>query len=347
MSISTKDIARIANVSQSTVSRCLNNSPMIPEETKKRILKIAQQNGFQFNANARSLSTNKTHTIGVIFPRILLDYGFDINFKSWQDALMENLERLNFDVIVSLFENRFTKQNNIKKLISAKKVDGLVILQPELDRETVNFLEKTNVPYVFCKYLPEIYKTEEVDYVYVNQSKGGYLAADHLLKLGHRNIMTVSANVGGDEFRLRTDGFKSAFVENGLEFNEKFLFFGNTTFKSGYQIIMGNLDLLKEITAIFAQNDLMALGIISALKDLGINVPNDIAVVGYDDIELCQFFKPYLTTIHQSTKELAELSCDRLLALLNSKKTNVKQKTAIDPTLVIRESCGGQTALKV
>ncbi|WP_201318926.1 LacI family DNA-binding transcriptional regulator [Paenibacillus sp. EPM92] len=342
MPITTKDIARIANVSQSTVSRCLNNSPTISEETKKRVLQIAQQNGFQFNANARSLSTNKTHTIGVIFPRILLDYGFDINFKSWQDELMENLERLNLDVIVSLFENRFTKQNNIKKLITGRKVDGLIILQPELDRDTVAFLEKMNVPYVFCKYLPDIYKTEEVDFVYVNQFKGGYLASEHLLNLGHKNILCISANVGGDEFRLRTEGFKSAFTDHGLEFDDKMLFFGDTTFKSGYQVIKENEGVLKEITAIFAQNDLMALGVISALKDRGIDVPNDIAVVGYDNIEICEFFKPHLTTIHQPTKELAELTCGRLVALLNSKKSNVKQKTVIEPKLVIRESCGSQ-----
>ncbi|MGF9916112.1 LacI family DNA-binding transcriptional regulator [Paenibacillus ehimensis] len=343
MSITTKDIARLANVSQSIVSRCLNNSPMISEETKKRIMKIAEENGFQFNASARSLITNKTGTIAVILPKILAGYGFDVHTKSWQDGIIERLERMEFDVIVSFFENRFTKQNNIKKLIAAKKVDGLVIMQPDLDDETVNFLEKSDVPYVFCKYLPGAYQSKEVDFIYVDQFQGGYLASDHLIKLGHKNILCVSANIEGDAFALRTEGFKAALHDNHLAFHEKLLFFGDSTFKSGYQAIKENIQVLKDITAVFAQNDLMALGAISALKESGIRVPNDIAVVGYDDIELCTFFSPYLTTIHQPIKETAKLTCDRLVGLLHAKQPAERRQMKIAPNLVIRESCGSKS----
>jgi len=340
MAITTKDIAKMANVSQSTVSRCLNDSPMISEKTKKKVLKIAQEHGFQFNAHARSLSANRTYTIGVILPKSLFDFEGEVHFRSWQNELIESLERMEFDVIVSFFENRFTKQNNIKRLIAAKKVDGLIILEPALDDETITILEETDVPFIFCKYIPPFYKTRDVDFVCVDQFKGGYIAANHLIKQGHKNIMCISANHIGGEFGLRTEGFKAALHDNNLQYSDKMLFYGDTTFESGYRLIKDNVEMLKNITAIFAQNDLMALGSILALKESGINVPKDIAVIGFDDIELCTFYKPYLTTIHQPTKEIAALTCKRLIEKLNATESTPRQKLEISPTLVIRESCG-------
>ncbi|AZV61641.1 MULTISPECIES: LacI family DNA-binding transcriptional regulator [Peribacillus] len=338
MAITTKDIAKMANVSQSTVSRCLNDSPMISEKTKKKVLKIAEEHGFQFNANARSLSAKKTNTIGVILPKSLFISG-EVHFRSWQNELIESLERMEFDVIVSFFENRFTKQNNIKRLIAAKKIDGLIILEPSLNDETIAILEKTDIPYIFCKYLPPFYKTREVDFVCVDQYKGGYIAADHLIKNGHKKIMCISANHIGGEFGLRTEGFKAALHDYSLPYHDKMLFYGDATFDSGYRVIKDNVDVLRDFTSIFAQNDLMALGAIKALRELDIYVPQDIAVVGFDDIELSTLYKPYLTTVQQPTKEIAALTCKRLIDKLNSSET-MKQKLEISPTLVIRESCG-------
>jgi LacI family transcriptional regulator len=151
--------------------------------------------------------------------------------------------------------------------------------------------------------------------------------------------MCISANHIGGEFGQRTEGFKAALQDSGHPFNDKMLFYGDTTFDSGYQVIKNNVDLLREFTAIFAQNDLMALGAIKALRELGIKVPQDMAIVGFDDIELCTFYKPYLTTVHQPAKEIATLTCKRLINKLHSPET-IKQKLEISPTLVVRESCG-------
>jgi LacI family transcriptional regulator len=314
---------------------------MISEKTKRKVLKIAQEHGFQFNAYVRSLSANKTYTIGVILPKSLFGKGLEVYFSSWQNEIIESLERMQMDVIISFFENRFTKQNNIESFIAAKKVDGLIIMEPSLDDKAIATLEKTEVPFIFCKYLPPFYKTKDVDFVCVDQYKGGYIAGDHLIKLGHRNIMCISANIIGGEFQQRTDGFKAAFKDHNLQYDGDKLFYGDTTFHSGYRLIKDNIEILKDVTAIFAQNDLMAQGAILALKELDIKVPNEIAVVGFDDIELCTFYKPYLSTIHQPTKEIATLTCKRLIEKLNSTST-MKQKLEISPTLVIRESCGGK-----
>ncbi|MFB0636141.1 LacI family DNA-binding transcriptional regulator [Bacillus rugosus] len=340
MSITTKDIARIANVSQSTVSRCLNDSSEISERTKKRILKIANELGYQINTNARSLSARKTYTIGVVLPQFIFKHHLDTHFRSWQAEIIESLERMELDVVVSFSENRFTNQDNIKRLILTSKVDGLIILEPNLNEDTINFLETTNTPFIFCKYIPSFYENREVDSVSVNQFEGGYLAGQHLINLGHQNIMCISANYEGNEFKLRREGFNASFYDNGLQYNDDFLFMGDCSFKSGYNIVKENQKALKKITAIFAQNDLMALGAIEALKELNINVPADIAVIGFDDIELCTFYKPYLTTVHQPIKEIATLTCKRLIEKLNFPKATLKQQIKISPSLVTRDSCG-------
>jgi LacI family transcriptional regulator len=176
--------------------------------------------------------------------------------------------------------------------------------------------------------------------VHVDQFKGGYLATQHLIGLGHQRIMCISAKVSGGEFEQRIEGYKTAFGDNALSFVKNPILYGDGTFHSGYQLIQDNRDKLKGITAIFGQNDLMALGALSALREMHIKVPEDIAMIGYDNIKLCTYFRPYLTSVHQPFDEVALLTCKRLVDSMNSKESNIKQKLAVQPKLIIRESCG-------
>ncbi|WP_094552063.1 LacI family DNA-binding transcriptional regulator [Petroclostridium xylanilyticum] len=342
MAITTNDIAKIAGVSQSTVSRCLNNSSLVSEKTKKRIKKIAEELGFEFNANARSLSTSKTGTIGVIYPENFADFSINFYFSSLHNQLRESLEREDLDLIVAFSKNRFTGKNNIKKLITRKKIDGLIIVHSQLDDETLSFLNNSKVPFVFLHHYLSLDDSEDADVIYTDHFKGGYLATEHLIKLGHQKIMCISAVGEGDEFKLRTQGYKAALSNYNLSFDEQLLFYGDITFQSSYRIVKENVEKLKKISAIFAQTDMMALGAMEALRELHIEVPQDIALVGYDDIELSTCFKPYLTTIHQPREEISLLACERLIELLNSNKPIKKRKIAIQPKLIIRESCGSK-----
>lgn len=341
MAVTLADIAKTAGVSQSTVSRSLNDSPLIPDKTKKRIKKIAEELGFEFNANARSLITRKTGTIGIIYPNSSKDFSYNLHFSSWYNELRDKLEKENLDIIVSYFENKYTGQNNIKKLISGKKVDGLIIIQPVFDIETLELLKRNNTPFVFLKYIPDLGNEEkDIDVVYIDHFQGGHMATEHLIKLGHRSIMSITADIIGGEFNLRSEGYKFALSNNNITINEKMILLGDTSFNSGYQAIINNIEMVKKTTALFAQNDLMALGAIRALKELSIRVPEDIAVVGYDNIEFATYYKPYLTTVHQPTKEIAMLTCERLVNLLNNKESSVRRRIVIQPRLIVRESCG-------
>lgn len=341
MPVSTKDIARIAQVSQSTVSRCLNDSPLIPELTRQKVKQIASDLGFQFNANAKSLKSNRTGTIGLIIPKFQDDHA-NFHFRTWQDALMESLEAAGFDVLLSFFENQKTNQNNIVKFVTSRKVDALIILLPSLDVETIEFLEKSSVPVVFCKYLPDNCAGRTIEYIHVDQLQGGYLATNHLIQLGHRNILCLTASFEGSEFAQRTKGYEKALQEHQITYDPALTFTGDGTFHSSYQVILDNQQILPRVTAIFAQNDLMALGAISALTDLNIRVPEAIAVVGFDDIELCTYYHPYLTTIKQPTQDIAAITSQRIVKLLSQTQPVAPRMTALAPELIIRESCGGK-----
>ena len=342
MSVTIKDIAKIAGVSHSTVSRSLNDSPLISEKTKKRIKQIADDLDFQFNANARSLNTKRTGTIGIIYPEHMDEFKVNLYHSSLLSDIRYSLERESLDSIVTFPKNRFTKESNIKKLINQKKIDGLIIICEEISQNDFDFIKQTKIPSVFLHYVPMIGSEESIDLITTDHHYGGKLATEYLIKLGHRKILCLTANYlsGGQEFFQRTEGYKEALAANGIEVDEKFIISGNFTFESTYEILMKNKDLLKDITAIFAQNDLMAMGAISALNDAGYRVPEDISVIGYDDSEMCLYFKPKITTIHQPREELSKLACEHLIKVLN-KRNEADEKfinKRIKPVLVERDS---------
>jgi len=340
MTITSKEIALLAGVSQSTVSRSLNDSPLVSKKTKERIRKIAEEQGFAFNANARSLSTNKTDTIGIIYPDNFHDFSVNLYFSSLHNQLRESLERENLDLIVSFAENKFTKTNNIERLIKCRKVDGLIIVKSNIDNQTINYLKNSRIPFVFMHHFPNTAQLQDIDIVCTDHVRGGYLATEHLIKLGHSKIICISSLTETPEYELRTKGYKAALNDYNIPIDERLILYGGISFKSSYEAIKRSFDLFKHATAVFAENDIMALGVIEALREFGVSVPDDIAVVGFDDIEMSTFFKPYLTTIHQPREEIAMLTCHRLVELINSKRPSAPRKIVIQPKLIVRESCG-------
>ncbi len=338
MSITTKDIARIAGVSQATVSRCLNDSNLVSEKTKEHVKQIAMEQGFEFNANARSLSTQKTGTIGVIYPDNFDDFSNSLYLNSLHNQLRDRLEQKDLNLILSFAQNKYSGESNITKLIAQKKVDGLIIVSDNLDQETFRFLDKTSIPSVFMHRYADSPYLDGFDIVGTDNEHGGYLAAQHLMQQGHKKILCVSSTETGKEFQHRTKGFITALLTGGIELSEP-VFFGDMTFQSGYRIAEENINIIKKVTSIFVQNDIMALGVIESLKNNGVRIPEDISIIGYDDIELTTFFRPYLTTIHQPREEVATLTCEILLELIKSKRKTEKRKIILKPKLVIRDSC--------
>ncbi len=344
MPVTIKDIAKIAGVNFSTVSRSLNDSDLVAEETKKQIKEIAKNLGFEFNANARSLSTQKTGSIGVIYPESFEAFHVNLFYNSLHNQIRKTLEKAALDLIVAFPKNRFDgNSSNIERLVKSKKVDGLIIVSPlldEIDKAALRLMKKQGIPFVFLHHYPsDPWLLEEANVFCTDHFIGGFKATDHLLQHGHTRIACITAEGGMDEFASRTKGYRAALEQHGLAFDEQLLFYGDQSFQAGYQTVLDNEATLRSVSALFAQNDLMALGAIQALKELKLSVPEDIAVVGYDDIELLPFFRPQLTTVHQPREQIAVLACESLIQLIKNEKTQ-KRNLVIKPPLIIRESCG-------
>jgi LacI family transcriptional regulator len=337
--ITIHDLAKLAGVSVATISRSLNNSPLVQAETKQKILKLADDMGFEINASAKGLATSKVDTIGIILPPEYDKFGQQLYYASLMDDLRESLERSHYDLIVSFATNRFTRKSNILRLINRKKVDGLIILRETLEQDILNFLEKKNVPYVFSHYPPNA-EDFAFDAVYPDHFWGGKLAGEYLVSLGCQRILCLSVENRANEFVLREKGFYQALSSHNIQLAEADRLYSPLTLEGGYRVVKEHAEKLSNTEALFAVTDLLAFGAIQAIEEIGLHIPKDISVIGYDDIPLAAALQPTLTTIHQPREEIAQKTCQRLIEKIRGgKSAATKLREAIRPYLVVRESC--------
>lgn len=336
-----KELAKIAGVSHSTVSRSLNDSPNISVTTKERIRKLAEEHNFAFHAGARSLSTRKTGTIGIIFPE-LHDHYRNLQYLGLLlNSLRFTLEKEDYDSIVTFPVNAHTGCSNIRKLIRQKKVDGLILVITDISNNDWDLVRQSGIPAISLHFKWKNPHYREIDHIFTDHRQGGFLATEHLLRSGRRSLITLSESGDFIEYAERNRGFLDALRLGGLEPDTERIYYGTCSFEYGYYFVKENRPLMAKTDGIFAQADFTALGCIEALKELSIRVPEDIAVVGYDDIDIGKFFRPNLTTIHQPRERHTRLACERLLTLIKEEESSKdKMQLIIEPSLVVRESCG-------
>ncbi|MFP4268412.1 MAG: LacI family DNA-binding transcriptional regulator [Spirochaetaceae bacterium] len=334
--ITMKDIAKIAGTSLSTVSRSLNNHPSISEETRRRIQAIARSYDFEVNMSARSLATSRNSTIGLIYPESLDN---EDNF-SYAGMLLRNireiLEAAGLDLLISFTTHHATGESNIKRLIRQGKVDGMLLIQPFLDSVDFADLKESGVPYILLHFLPEGLPAGEVNYVYADHVYGGYIATRHLIGLGCGSILCITERER--QFRERTEGFRAAHREAGLPVYEQLIHSDDASYEAGYRSIYRYKEELEGIDGIFVQSDIAALGAMEALNELDIHIPEDIPLVGYDDIRMASIIRPRLTTVHQPHREIVQRACTRLVEMLSGASPQPPLQETLPPRLVIRDS---------
>ena len=331
------DIAHVAGVSQPTVSRALRNSPRVSEKTRRKIHDIAKQLNYRVDKNAANLRSQNTKTIALlIFEDPTLDDS-QINpfFLSMLGNITRAASRKNFDLLVSFQQ---LSDDWYSEYILSHRADGLILLgygDYISYREKLNNLSKAHAPFVIWGPTD---KDHPNHYLSCDNQLGGYLACRHLLELGHRSIGFIGeASEHCPEFLLRYRGYCQAHEEYGLTPNSQLLQFADNLETSGYSACKELLATGCNFTALCAGSDLMAIGAIDALKRSGKLVPDDVAVVGFDDILAASQIDPPLTTIHQNTRLSGELLVEHLVQLINGRST---QSSLIKPSLVIRKSCG-------
>ncbi len=339
INITIKDIAKMAGVSHSTVSRSLNNSPRVKQETKDKINAIAKKFDFEFNAGARSLSTKKTGTVGIIHPELYNDYSGSIFSNSLISEIMKRLDSAGIDSIPVFSENRENSSSNIRRLTRQQKVDAFIIVDSLVSAEDWKFISKFNIPTIQLHYKPKYTPPEEINYIYSDNIIGGRLATDYLIEHGCKTIMCITIKSEHPEILDRLEGFLLSMKQHNLDLDKNLIIEEECTLFNGEKIVRENEDKLNKIDGIFVHADIMALGVINELEKMGYRVPEDIRVIGYDDIELGTYFTPKLTTIHQPKEVLAEKACNKLKEIMgyNPDSGEILQEI-VAPHLVVRES---------
>jgi len=331
MAITLHELAKAAGVSVATVSRALTpgKHPVNPK-TREHILELAEELGYRPNLIARGLRTDQSFTIGIIVDSIVSPFSPSI-IRGIQDHLHQYDY---FSLIINADWDPENETRAIRDLID-RSIDGFIFVESWLHSDSPN-LDLADKPYVFVHRL---FSRNQENSVAVDDVYGAHLAIDHLAALGHRRIAFINGPNGWDATNNRLQGYLEALEKWGITFEPELLHTGNWELQSGLSAVRSLLGLSERPTAIFAANDLMALGAIYGIQEVGLRVPDDIAVVGYDDREIAALARPTITTVTLPTYEMGLASAKMLLNVFGSDLPKAEPVT-VKGKLIVRESCG-------
>ena len=331
--ISIKEIAKLANVSVATVSRVINNNGRFSEETRKKVQKIIDDYGYTTNMAAKSLRMSKSKTIGIIVPNIS---------NEWFSKLVLEIEKYFFQKNYSVFICN-TSQNEDKEIayfksLDSKLVDGIMCISGR-EEIPVNVMTR-NIPIVCIDRKPKNHSN--VYYVESNHYSGGYLATEELIKRGCRRIVIITRNKSLSVNNQRLDGYKQALRDYGLhEYPELQIFLDDklsnnlAAREAVNKLIRSNIPF----DGIFATNDWRAYGALVGVLENNLKVPEDVKIIGFDDIPISSSCKPELSTIKQDVKGLSQKASSLLLSLMNDQEVDTQERRLILPVqLIQRES---------
>ncbi len=334
--ITIKDIARIAGVSHTTVSRALNDRSRIRDETKEKIVSIAKELNYRPNFMARGLVMKRTKTLGLVITTIANPF-----YTELAQGIEATAHRLGYNIILCSTHSDLKTENLDIDMLRSKGVDGILFTSAHMDDPNIVQLAKEGFPIVLVNrrtYNPTV--KENVDYVGIDNVNGGFLAVEHLVRLGHRRIGIIGGSSESSVGFERLQGGKKALSAYGLEGGDDYFLEGDFLKESGYRGGMKFIKMAEPPTSVFATNDYMALGVYQAVCEGGLKVPEDIAIVGFNDIEFTAMRGIELTTIGQKKYEMGALSVETLVDKIEGKKTGPPEEIILKPELIIRKTCG-------
>ncbi|MGM0501316.1 MAG: LacI family DNA-binding transcriptional regulator [Bacillota bacterium] len=329
MSITMKDIAEIVGVSESTVSRAINNKPGVGEETRTEILKVAQERNFQLNRLAQNLAKQETNVIGLLLPDISSLFYSDVA-RGVQDYATKH----GYQVIVCNTDEDREQEENYIKWLKSNKVAGMIFLGGGLANNEIVKLGLSDYPIVLANRL-----VEEVSLpsVIIDDTSGSFKITKHLLEKGYSEIALLLGPDNSWQSQNRLQGYKRALKKAGVEYNSDLVLNMSWSREGGYQGFLELMDLENPPQAIFAANDLIAVGVVEAVKMGGCFIPQDIAVAGYDDTIITSIIDPPLTTVSRPMQQLGRKSAKKLLAIINDEDFSPEIEI-LESKLIIRES---------
>lgn len=325
-----KDVARLAGVSTSTVSHVVNNTRFVSDEIRTRILQAVNELNYSPSALARSLKMNQTRTLGMIVTT---------SNNPFFAEVVAGVERIcyqrNYSLILCNTEGDPARLSHSLDVLLQKRIDGLLLMCAEVKSASTDVLTRyPDIPVVVMDWGPVSSKADRIE---DNSVRGGYLATRHLIAHGHRRIGLITGPLDKRPAQMRLQGYQQALVEAGISLRDDYVVAGDFEFTGGVTGMQQLLDLPEPPTAVFAGNDVAAVGVYQTLFRAGLRVPQDMSVIGYDNIELTRYLTPPLTTIHQPREDLCLQAVDTLLDRIQG-ADDAPRWITIEPELVERES---------
>lgn len=329
------DVAAVAGVSQATVSRALRNSPLVRAETRERIQKIARELNYQVNRNAAGLRTRQSQTLALLLFDEAGYERFEINpfFLSMLGSITQSASRHGYDILVS-----FQQQSDDwhTQYIASNRADGIILLgygDYVSYRKNLQALARANTHFLIWG---PMHTEQDGHSIACDNLSGGELATRHLVQTGCRRIAFIGqASKGSPELEQRFKGYQRSLKESGLRFDKRLRVAASNNEDDAFNSVVQLIKTGVAFDAIFAATDTIAIGALRALKHMGLDVPGDISVVGFDDLPVARYISPALTTIRQNVSIAGELLVNHLVKLINGESV---RSTLIPPELIVRES---------
>lgn len=330
MTVTLKDIAERAGVTSATVSMVINNKPNISDATRKKVLKIAKDLNYYPNVIARGLATKKSNSIGVIVPNLA---------SSFIVRVLQGIKSTNRDIeyTVQLFDTVGQKENEsqlFQRLARERRIDGVILISSNVTDEELNIFREESVPSIIVAR-----KCDSLDSVYVNNEQGAFDATEYLIGKGHVSIACVTGLKQAAATEDRLLGYKNALAHHNIAFRPELHFeVEDDMMNFGVDVFEKIRSIEPAVTAVFAPaGDMVAIGILKEAKRRGMRVPEDLAVVGYDDIPAAEVVEPSLTTVRQPKLEMGDYAINMIVDKIEGRETGIKHKE-LPTKFIIRES---------
>ena len=334
--VTIKDIARMADVSHTTVSRALNDQGRICKKTKEKVLSIAKDLNYRPDFIARSLVMKRTKTLGLVMASMLNPF-----YTELAQGIEATAIELGYNIILCCTRSDVSIEKRYVNMLRSKGVDGILFTSAHINDPNIPELAEEGFPIILVNrrtYLPTV--REKIDYVGVNNILGGFMAVEHLIRLGHERIGIIGGSSESSVGFERFEGGKKALEAYGLEDMGGYFLEGDFLKRSGYEGGKRFIKMPNPPTAIFAENDYMAFGAYGAIVDEGLRVPEDIALVGFNDIEFTAMKGIELTTIGQKKSEMGAVAVRLLIERIEEEKVGPSREVILEPELIIRKTCG-------
>jgi LacI family transcriptional regulator len=326
--VTIKTVAREAGVSPMTVSRVLNGHPHIADETRQNVVRVMEELGYVPDRNAQTMRTNKTYTIAGVIPDITNPF-----YPEFERGIQDIADQLDYDLIVYNTDGILAKEKKTLRSLQTNRVDGVIAVFFQLDEQELQTLD---VPVVLLAQKPDTAPC--CDTVYVDNAAAAQAAVEHLIERGHKCIGMLAGKEGDPPHYSRIAGYRQALAAKGILYDELLVQSGDFTESGGYQSMRELLNRDTCLTAVFAANDLIAMGAMLAIREAGMNIPDDIAVVGFDDIPAAKLVRPPLTTIRHNQSQIGRKAAELLFERLNGEAPDVCRAVEMPYELIVRET---------